>query len=84
MKAVWVRVTYRPRGSESNWWAYGWVFPSDSLSSAKDTLRRVGDWRRWEYHAEEVYSNDIDHPDVVERRREKRRALARCKEGATG
>ena len=49
---------------------------------AIDTLRQVGDWRKWKYRAEELYSNDIDHPDNWERQRRKHRARARRKEDA--
>ncbi len=62
MTTICVRVIYRPRGTRSGMWAYGWVFASDSMSRAWDTLRRVGDWRKWEYRAEKVHPGDFDHP----------------------
>ena len=42
VRTVWVRVTHRPRGSESSAWYYGWVFPSGSMAMGRDTLRRIG------------------------------------------
>ena len=68
MTTIWVRVIYRPRGTISDMWAYGWVFASDSMSRARDTLRRVGDWRKWEYRTEKVHPGDFDHPMNRERR----------------
>lgn len=64
MTTTWVRVMYRPLADpDVDHWLYGWVFASDSLGRAWDTIRKVGDWRKWTYELEMILPNDIDHPD---------------------
>lgn len=62
-ECVWVRVMYQPvNESEKSVWRYGWVFASDSLGRAWDTIRKVGQWRKWRYRVEPVLATDFDFP----------------------
>jgi len=77
MAARWFRVWYRPYGT-IGLWTYGWLFPSDSLIHANETLDRtcrVKDKTRSTYRVEQVDPEDFDHPqEGTGRARIRRRA----------
>ena len=60
----WFRVLYRPYGKKG-FWTYGWLFPSDSLIHANETVDqtcRVKDKYHWTYWVEEIDPRDFDYP----------------------
>jgi len=64
MSIKWFRVLYRPHG-EKGFWNYGWLFASDSLVRANETIDqvcRVKDRNRWTYRVEEIDPRDFDYP----------------------
>ena len=63
MEILWVRVLYKPRGDPTGWWTIGWVFPSDTMAGARQTIRKFGDWRKWDFNLILVKPGDFDHPD---------------------
>lgn len=74
----WFRVLYRPGGAQGHW-TYGWLFPSDSLVRANETIDQVcrrKDEGRWTYRVEQIDPRDFDYPKD-EKSRQKPRAHVR-------